>query len=79
VPVGTRRIDVVDAPKAIHRDSATADYVVTVAPNANGVATGADRDTTFAAARLIRRDGRWRVLTTRIRSAAERAAVRRDR
>jgi hypothetical protein len=79
VPVGTRRLEVIEAPRASHRDSATTEYVVTVAPNANGVATGADRDSTFAEAQLVRRDGRWRVLTTRVRSAAERASARRER
>ena len=74
VPVGTRRIEVIESPKASHRDSATARFVVTVAANANGVAVGADRDSTFAEARLVRRSGMWRVLGTRVNSAAERAA-----
>ena len=74
VPVGTRRFEVTDAPKASHRDSATAEFVVTVAPNANGVAIGANRDSTFGEARLLRHDRRWRVLDTRLRPAAERAA-----
>jgi hypothetical protein len=79
VPVGTRRFAILGAPKASRRDSATADYVVTVAPNANGVAVGADRDSVFAEARLIRRDGRWRLLATRLRTAeaGARAPVRR--
>src|SRR5688572_6809124 len=76
VPVGTRRIEVTESPKANHRDSATAEFVITVAPNANGVAVGADRDSTFGEARLHRRDGRWRVLGTRVKTAAERAAER---
>ena len=73
VPVGTRRIDVVDAPSASRGDSATAQFVITVAPNANGVAVGADQDSTFAEALLFRHDGRWRLLGTRVKSAAERA------
>ena len=75
VPVGTRRIEVVDDPRASHRDSATAEFVVTVAPNANGVAAGADQDSTFAEARLVRHDGRWRVLETRVQPATGRAAA----
>jgi hypothetical protein len=79
VPVGTRRLEIVGAPKASHRDSATAEYVVTVAANANGAAVGADRDSTFAEARLVRRDGQWRVLATRFRAPEEQAAARRSR
>jgi hypothetical protein len=67
VPVGTRRLAVVAAPKAKGGDSATVEYVATVAPNANGVAVGADRDSTFAIAELRRVDGRWRVVNTRFR------------
>jgi hypothetical protein len=67
VPVGTRRLAVTDAPKVVRRGEATVDYVATIAPNANGVAAGADRDTTFAVAELRQRDGRWQVVATRIR------------
>lgn len=75
VPVGTRDLSIVGSPKSIHRDTATVEYVVTVATNANGAAVGADRDSSFAVARLLRRDGRWRVLTTRFRTAVEGAAT----
>jgi hypothetical protein len=81
VPVGTRRLAVVAPPKAIGADSATVEYVTTVAPNANGAATGADRDSTFGIADLHRVDGRWRVSSTRVRANAppvRRQTARRD-
>ena len=67
VPVGRRHLAIVAPPKAIAADSATVEYVATVAPNANGAATGADRDSTFGIAELHRMDGRWRVVSTRLR------------
>ena len=75
VPIGTRRIAVANAPQPTGRDSAAVDYVATVAPNANGVAIGADRDTTFAIADLHRVDGRWRVVGTRFRAPEAARAV----
>jgi hypothetical protein len=67
VPVGTRRLAVTASPKLVQKDEATVDYVATIAPNGNGVAVGADRDTTFGVAELRQRDGRWSVSATRIR------------
>lgn len=67
VPVGTRRLVVGAAPRAVERDVASVEYVATVAPNANGVAIGADRDSTHAVAELRKRDGQWRVVATRLR------------
>jgi hypothetical protein len=67
VPVGTRRLAVTASPKLVQKDEATVDYVATIAPNGNGVAVGADRDTTFGVAELRQRDGRWSVTATRIR------------
>jgi hypothetical protein len=68
-PVGRRRLTVMAAPRASARDVATVEYVVTVAPNANGAAVAADRDSVFAVADLRRVDGRWRVVATRHRVA----------
>ena len=66
VPVGTRRLTVTEAPKSAKAGEATVDYVATIASNPNGVAVGADRDTTFAVAELRQRDdGRWTVVATR--------------
>lgn len=67
VPVGTRRLAVTAPPRLVRADEATVDYVATIAPNANGVAVGADRDTAFGVAELRQRDGRWSVSATRIR------------
>jgi hypothetical protein len=70
VPVGVRRLAVTAPPKAAGTDSATVEYVATIAPNANGVAVGADRDTTYAVAVLRKHDGQWRVVGTRLRTGA---------
>ena len=67
VPVGTRRLVIAAAPKAVASDAATVEYVATINANANGVAIGADRDSTYAIAELQKHDGRWRVVTTRFR------------
>jgi hypothetical protein len=69
VPVGTRRLLIAGAAKAVRPDAATVEYVATINPNANGVAIGADRDSTHAIAELEKHDGRWRVVTTRFRDA----------
>jgi hypothetical protein len=61
LPTGHRRIAVTASPRAIGRDSATVEYAVTVAVNANGAALRADRDSVRAVALLHRVDGRWRV------------------
>jgi hypothetical protein len=68
VPVGTRRLAVTASPRLVRTGEATVDYVATIAPNANGVAVGADRDSTFGVADLRQRDGRWSVSATRIRA-----------
>jgi hypothetical protein len=77
VPIGTRRFAVTDAPKVVRSGEATVDYVVTIAPNANGVAVGADRDTTFGLAELRERDGRWEVAATRLRTPERSRVARR--
>jgi hypothetical protein len=63
--VGRRRIQVPEAPRLVGDDSASASYLVTVAPNANGVATGADRDTARFVAALRKVDGAWRLTSSR--------------
>jgi hypothetical protein len=64
MPVGRRRV-VVEKAHAEGRDSATAQYLVTVQPNDNGIATGAARDTSHYVATLRRIDGGWQVAGTR--------------
>lgn len=61
VPIGRTRLSVPSSPRSTGHDSATVNYVATIAPNVNGVALGADRDTAHAVAVLTRVDGRWRV------------------
>lgn len=68
VPVGTRRLMIGTSPRAVEPDVATVEYVATVAPNANGAAVGADRDSTYAVAELRKHDGLWRVVATRFRT-----------
>jgi hypothetical protein len=65
VPVGHRRVALVGAPKRTGADSAAADFIVTVAPNENGIGTGAARDTARYVAELLRDGGRWRLAATR--------------
>jgi hypothetical protein len=65
VPVGQRRIAVVGTPKRAGPDSARAEFIVTVAPNVNGIGTGAAGDTARYEAELFRDDGRWRLVGTR--------------
>jgi hypothetical protein len=61
VPVGVRRVDVVGPPRPLGADFATAEYLVTIAPNENGVGVGAARDTLRYIADLHRVKGEWRM------------------
>ena len=61
VPAGTRRLIVRSGAKSVGRDSASVEYFLTIAPNANGTALGADKDTTRRHALLVKADGGWRV------------------
>lgn len=61
VQAGRQRVVVHDKPQSVGRDSVQVDYLLAVAPNANGVALQADRDSTRHRALLMREDGRWRV------------------
>jgi hypothetical protein len=65
VPVGQRRIDLVGTPRRAGRDSAAAEFIVTIAPNENGIGTGAARDTARYVAELLRDDDHWRIVETR--------------
>lgn len=64
-PAGRQRIAVERAPRLIGADSAEVDYVLTVAPNANGVALGANLDAIRRRAVLGKVEGRWRVVRLR--------------
>ena len=68
IPVGTRQLAVVGSPTSSARDVATAEYVTTIASNANGTALDANRDSIFGIAFMRRVDGRWRLERTRLRA-----------
>lgn len=63
--VGRQQLLVPSAPSGKGADSATAAYAVTVAPNTDGVAVGADRDTAWFVAQLRKVDGGWRAISSR--------------
>jgi hypothetical protein len=62
VPAGRQRVVVKDAPREVGRDSVRVAFLLTIAPNANGVALGADRDTVQQQALFRREDGKWVVV-----------------
>lgn len=68
--VGRQRVEVPRAPVSSEKDIATAEYLVRVVPNADGVATGADRDTARFVADLRRVDGGWQMIASRPARAA---------
>ncbi len=59
VETGHQRVVVKDPSREVGRDSAIVDYVLTVAPNENGLALQADRDSVRRRALLLREDGKW--------------------
>ena len=65
VTIGRQRVVVKDAPRAVGQDSVAVTYLLTVAPNANGVALGVDKDSVRQRALLGRDDGKWVVLSWR--------------
>lgn len=70
IPVGKNTLVVVVSPQSTARDVAMVDYVATVAPNENGVAIGANRDSAHSVAVLQRVDGRWHVASSTRRTPA---------
>jgi hypothetical protein len=62
VPAGRHRIVVREKPRTVGRDSASVNYLLTIAPNDNGVALGSAHNRERHRALLIREDGRWRVV-----------------
>lgn len=65
VPAGRQRVVVKEAPRQIGRDSVMVDYLLTIAPNANGIALGANRDSVRQQALFAREDGKWVVVSWR--------------
>jgi hypothetical protein len=62
VPVGHQRILVSERPTLIGKDTARAEFAVSIATNVNGAALHADQDSTLREALLVRADGGWRVI-----------------
>lgn len=67
VPAGRRKLVVATKPERVGKDSVMVSYVLTVAPNVNGTALGADKDSTHLRALLHKADGSWRVLDANVK------------
>ncbi len=61
VPVGRPKLTIAGPAHATGRDSARAEFLVSIVPNEDGRALEADRDTTRFTAALVKRDGGWQV------------------
>jgi hypothetical protein len=59
VETGRQRVVVKDPPRGVGRDSVMVDYLLTVAPNENGVALQADKDSIRLRALFLREEGKW--------------------
>jgi len=62
VPIGHQHLTVHDRPVRVGRDTATVDYVESVAANANGKAMDADRDSVYRRGLLVKSADGWRVI-----------------
>jgi hypothetical protein len=63
VPTGRQRVVVNRLPRKVGRDSVVVDYVLTVAPNENGVALQADKDSLQLRALFLREEGKWVIVS----------------
>jgi len=68
VPVGHQHLTVTERPTLTGRDTASVEYVESVATNPSGTAMAANRDSTYRSALLVNSDAGWRVI--RVRDAA---------
>ena len=64
-PAGRRRLAIERLPRHLGGDSAEVHYLLTIAPNASGLALGANSDSVHRKAMLRKVDGRWEVLRLR--------------
>ncbi len=62
VSAGRQKLVVAAKPQRVGKDSVMVNYALTVAPNVNGTALGADKDSSHHRALLRKEDGSWRVL-----------------
>lgn len=69
---GRQHLLVRSSPRLARPDSATVEYLVTVAAGPDGVAIGADRDTSRFIGTLRRVDGAWRMVASAPAGAAQR-------
>ena len=65
VTAGKQKLSIERAPRTLGGDSAEVRYVLTVAPNASGLALGAGTDSVHRLAMLRRVDGQWQVARLR--------------
>ena len=64
-PAGKRRLAIEGAPRHLGGDSAEVRYLLTIAPNASGLALGANGDSVHRQAMFRKVEGRWQVLRMR--------------
>ena len=64
-PAGKRRLAIEGAPRPLGGDSAEVRYLLTIAPNASGLALGANGDSVHRQAMFRKVEGRWEVLRMR--------------
>jgi hypothetical protein len=62
VPIGRQKLAVTERPQRVGKDTARVEYVETVAPNVNGSAMAADRDSMRREALMVKSDAGWRVI-----------------
>ena len=60
-PAGRRRLTIERIPRHLGGDSAAVNYLLTIAPNASGLALGANGDSVHRQAMLRKVNGRWEV------------------
>ena len=68
VPVGHQHLTVAERPVLVGKDTASVQYVESVATNPSGAAMAADRDSAYREALIVKSDAGWRVI--RVRDAA---------
>lgn len=74
VPIGHQKLAVTERPARVGKDTARVEYVETVAPNVNGSAMAADRDSAYRAALMVKSEAGWRVI--RVQALARRDTTR---
>ena len=73
VPVGRQQLTVTQRPRLVGRDTASVQYIESIATNSNGAAMSANRDSAYRSALLARSDAGWQVI--RVREAAHESST----